>query len=130
MSKKYLGRINELIRRKLTILLLEESNDPRFSELTITAVKVNRDTTRAEIYYSLIGSPEERVAVQSALDGAAGWFRTQLAPTLRVRNIPQLIFIYDPSLEYGAHMDTILEKLHEENADADIRGDDESNSVE
>ncbi len=114
MSKKYLGRISELIRRKLTILLMEETKDPRLAQVTITDVRVNRDTTRAEVFYSVLGSAEEIAQVQAALDGAAGWLRSQLAPSLRLRHIPQLVFIYDPSLAYGAHMDAVLDRLREE----------------
>ncbi len=114
MSKKYSRRINQLIQRKVTQLLLEQSNDPRLAEVTITDVSVNRDTTRAEIYFSVIATPEEIAGVQQALDGAAGWLRKEMAPTLRLRNIPALAFIYDPSLAHGARIEELLHKLQEE----------------
>ncbi len=114
MGKKYRGRVSELIHRKVTQLLLEESNDPRFGAITVTDVDVNQDTTRAEIYYSLIGTPEERKEVQTALDKASGWLRAQLAPTLRLRNLPELVFLYDASIEHGAHIEAILSQLQKE----------------
>ncbi len=114
MSKKYSHRINQLIQRKVTQLLLEQSNDPRLAEVTITDVSVNRDTTRAEIYFSVIGTPDEISEVQQALDGAAGWLRKEMAPTLRLRNIPALAFIYDPSLAHGARIEELLHQLKEE----------------
>lgn len=115
MGKKYLRRVNQLLQRKIAELLLEESNDPRFSAVTITDVSVNRDTTRAEVYFSIIGTPEEIAEIQTALNHAAGWLRSRLAPTLRLRNIPQLIFIYDPSLAHGERIDALLHQFqHEE----------------
>ncbi len=114
MGKKYLGRVGGLIHRKLTQLLLEESNDPRLTEVSITDVQVNRDTTRAEVYYSLIGSPEEKTEAQAVLTHAAGWLRASLAATLRLRNIPELVFVYDPSLEHGARIEALLHELHGE----------------
>jgi len=114
MGKKYIRRVSQMIQRKVAQLLLEESNDPRLSMVTITDVTVNRDTTRAEVYYSIIGTPEEKIEVQEALDKAAKWLRAELAPTLRLRNLPQLIFVYDPSLEYGDRIDAILGQLHNE----------------
>jgi ribosome-binding factor A len=108
MSKKYAQRINQLIQRKVTQLLLEQSNDPRLSEVTITDVSVNRDTTRAEVYFSIIGTAEEIAAVHQALEGASGWLRSQMAPSLRLRNIPKLVFIYDPSLAHGARIEELL----------------------
>lgn len=114
MGKKYIGRVSEMIRQKLTQVILEESNDPRMAEITITGVEVNRDTTRAQVYYSLIGNAEKKAEAQRMLDGAAGWLRGQIAPTLRLRNIPELVFVYDPSLEHGERIDALLEQWHQE----------------
>ncbi|MGC9521847.1 MAG: 30S ribosome-binding factor RbfA [Anaerolineae bacterium] len=114
MGKKYLRRVNQLIQRKITQLLLEESNDPRLAGVTITDVSVNRDTTRAEVYFSIIGDSEEIAEVEAALNGAAGWMRQQMAPTLRLRNLPELVFIYDPSLAHGARIEALLQQLHED----------------
>ena len=111
MGKKYLNRVNALVRRKLTQLMLEESNDPRLAEVSITDVSVNRDTTRAEVYYSIIGTAEDIANIQSVLEKAAGWLRNQLAPTLRLRNVPQLVFMYDPSLAHGDRIDALLHQL-------------------
>ena len=114
MGKKYSQRINQLIQRKVTQLLLEHSNDPRLSEVTITDVSVNRDTTRAEVFFSIIGTPDEIAAVQQALNGASGWLRREMAPTLRLRNLPALVFVYDPSLAHGARIEELLHQLQEE----------------
>jgi ribosome-binding factor A len=111
MGKKYLNRVNALVRRKLTLLLLEESNDPRLAGVSITDVSVNRDTSRAEVYYSIIGSSDEIADIQVVLENAAGWLRAKLAPTLRLRNVPHLVFIYDPSLAHGDRIDALLQEL-------------------
>ncbi len=111
MSKKFQGRMNALILRHLSQILLEETNDPRLTRITLTGVEINRDTTRAEVYYSLIGTPEEIVETQRALERAAGWLRNSLVPILRLRNIPQLVFRYDPSLAQGAHIEELLQRL-------------------
>lgn len=124
MGKKYLRRVNQLLQRTITELLFKHSNDPRFAEVTITDVSVNRDTTRAEVYFSIIGSQEEIQAVEAALNGAAGWLRQQMAPTLRLRNLPQLIFIYDPSLAHGARIEELLHQLHNEDTEVDETADD------
>ena len=116
MGKKYLGRVSKLIRRKLTRLLSEESNDSRLENVTITDVVVNRDTTRAEVFFSIIGSAEDIAVTQTALDGAAGWLRNEMAPTLRLRNLPQLVFTYDPSLAHGARIEELLNELHVDDA--------------
>ena len=133
MGKKYERRVNQLILRKITMLLLEQSNDPRLSEVTITDVSVNGDTTRAEVYFSIIGDADEIAEAQQALNGAAGWLRNQMAPSLRLRNLPKLEFIYDPSLANGARIEELLHQLHEEDkihdTDDDTVGDAETDRV-
>ncbi len=114
MGKKYQRRVGKLIQQKITQLLLRESNDPRLAMITITDVIVNRDTTRAEVYYSLIGTPEEVAEVQAALEKAAPWLRAEMKPTLRLRHVPQLVFIYDPSLERGERIESLLTQLRQE----------------
>lgn len=125
MGKKYIRRINQLIQHKIAQLLLEQSNDPRFAEVTITDVSVNRDTTRAEVYFSIIGTPEEIDGVAAALNHASGWMRTQLAPTLRLRNLPELVFIYDPSLAHGARIEALLQELQEDAPEENVPRDDD-----
>ncbi|MBN2391325.1 MAG: 30S ribosome-binding factor RbfA [Anaerolineae bacterium] len=125
MGKKYLGRVSQLIRRKLTQLLIEESNDPRLENVTITDVVVNRDTTRAEIFFSIIGTVEDIAVTQTALDGAAGWLRNEMAPTLRLRNLPHLVFTYDPSLAHGARIEELLHELHVDDAGSEDAEEDD-----
>ncbi len=123
MGKKYLNRVNALVRRKLTQLMLEESNDPRLTEVSITDVSVNRDTSRAEFYYSIIGTPDDIADIQVVLENAAGWLRAKLAPTLRLRNVPHLVFMYDPSLAHGDRIDALLQELTNEGEQERINGD-------
>ncbi len=101
MSKKYSHRINQLIQRKVTQLLLEQSNDPRLAEVTITDVSVNRDTTRAEIYFSVIGTPDE------ILGGAASTRRCSRVVTQGDGSHPETaehpgIGLYLPSAPWAA----------------------------
>lgn len=126
MGRKYVKRVNNLIQRKLTELLLRESKDPRLSEITITDVSVNRDTSRAEVYYSLIGDEEDINEAQAALEGASGWIRHELAPVLRLRNIPEFVFSYDPSLAHGAKIEALLAELHQEASPDDEELDEDS----
>ena len=123
MGKKYINRVNALVRRKLTQLMLEETNDPRLTEVSITDVSVNRDTSRAEVYYSIIGTPDDIADIQVVLENAAGWLRGKLAPTLRLRNVPQLVFIYDPSLAHGDRIDALLHEFTNEEEQERISGD-------
>ena len=110
MSKKYQRRVSDLIRAHLADLLERKANDPRLQTVTITDVVVTSDTLRADVHFSVLGGAETRVETQEGLESAAGWLRRELGRRLRLRNTPELVFHYDPSLERGERIDSILDE--------------------
>jgi len=111
VSRKYQHRVSDLIRDHLTTLLRRKVNDPRLQAIAITDVAVTPDALRADVHYSVLGDAEERASVQAGLESAAGWMRRELGHGLRLRNTPKLVFHYDPSLERGEHIASILDEL-------------------
>lgn len=111
MSRKYQRRVGDLVRTHLTDLLERKINDPRLEMLTITDVVVAADASHADVHYSVLGGPEAQANTQEGLERAAGWLRRELGRRLRLRNTPQLSFHYDPSLERGEHISSILDEL-------------------
>jgi ribosome-binding factor A len=111
MGKKYQHRVGELLRTHLTDLLERKVNDPRLQMITITGVVVAPDAARADVHFSVLGGAEVQAEAQDGLGSAAGWLRRELGRRLRLRNTPELIFHYDPSLERGEHIESILDEL-------------------
>jgi ribosome-binding factor A len=111
MGRKYQKRVSELVRVHLTALLEHKTRDPRVGMVTITDVEVTPDAARADVYFSVLGGEEVRAEAQEGLDSAAGWLRWELGNRLRLRNTPELVFHYDPSLERGERIATILDEL-------------------
>ncbi len=113
MGKKYQRRVSDLIRAHLTDLLERKVNDPRLesTNVTITDVTITPDALRADVHFSVLGGEEAREEAQAGLESAAGWLRHELGRRLRLRNTPALVFHYDPSLERGEHIASILDEL-------------------
>jgi ribosome-binding factor A len=105
------GRVSELVRLHLCDLLETKVDDPRLLGVTITEVEVTPDTTRAKVYFSVLGDAEARQAVQEGLESAAGWLRREIGARTRLRNTPALVFHWDPSLEHGERIDQLLNQL-------------------
>lgn len=122
MGKKYQHRVADLIRTHLTDLLERKTNDPRLQMVTITDVVVTQDTLRADVHYSVLGGDEAQAEAQAGLKSAAGWLRHELSQRLRLRNMPQLVFHYDPSLERGEHIVHILDELGSRDAERSTTG--------
>ena len=111
MSKKYERRISELVRSHLSMLIETRIKDPRVAGVTVTDVEVTPDTRLAKVYYSLIGDDDAKRQAILGLESAAGWLRRELGVHLRTRHTPELVFVFDESLERGERMGQLLDAL-------------------
>jgi ribosome-binding factor A len=102
------SRLGERIRRVLADLIRKDLDDRRVALVSITAVEVARDLAHAKVYYSFLGSDEQREVVHEALVGAAGHLRSGLAKSLVSRTVPALEFVYDDSIARGARLDQLI----------------------
>jgi ribosome-binding factor A len=63
------------------------------------------------VYYSVLGGEEERRSAEQGLESAAGLLRRELGSRTRLRHTPELVFIWDSSLEHGARMEELFDQL-------------------
>lgn len=110
MAKYRRGRINEEIQKEMT-MILRRVKDPRVSEafISVTAADCTADLKYAKIYYSAMGADPKEVA--KGLKAATGFIRRELANSLNLRITPELTFLPDNSIAYGAHIAAVLETL-------------------
>ena len=110
MAKYRKSRINEEIQKEMTVIL-RKVKDPRVSDafISVTAADCTADLKYAKIYYSaLMGDAKETA---KGLKAATGFIRRELARSLTLRITPELTFLPDSSISYGAHIASILEGL-------------------
>lgn len=107
MAKYRQGRINEEMYKE-TANILRTVKDPRVSEafISITGADVTPDLKYAKIYYSVMQG--DKKAVKKGLDSSAGYIRGQLAKALNLRITPELTFVEDTSIAYGAKIEKII----------------------
>lgn len=110
MAKYRRDRINEEIQKEMASIL-RKVKDPRVGEafISITAADCTADLKYAKIYYSALSGDKKEVA--QGLKAANGFIRRELARSLNLRITPELTFIPDTSISYGAHIASILEGL-------------------
>ena len=112
MASNRINRINEEIQKELSSLM-RGLKDPRVQGgmVTITHVDTTSDLRYSRIFVSVLDKSQEKDVVKG-LKSAAGYLRRELGASLRLRYTPELQFIADDSIEYGAH---ILELLRDPN---------------
>ncbi len=110
MAKYRQGRINDEFQKEVA-MILRDVKDPRVSNafISVTAAEVTPDLKYAKVYYSsLMGDKKE---VKMGLRAAAGFIRGQIARRMNLRITPEITFVEDGSIEYGAKISKILEGI-------------------
>ena len=110
MAKYRQGRINDEFQKEVA-MILREVKDPRVANafISVTAAEVTPDLKYAKVYYSaLTGDKKE---IKKGLQSSAGFIRGQIAKRMNLRITPEITFIEDGSIEYGAKISKILEGI-------------------
>jgi ribosome-binding factor A len=108
-SSRRQQRVAQLIKEKLSSLLIAEV-EPSFScLLTITRIEITSDLKTANIYLSLYGS-ENKEAILAELLRRTGHFRRYIASEINLKYNPLLFFFWDPVPDYEARLDSLIEK--------------------
>ena len=111
MEGKRSDKVADLIQKEISEMLVKTVKDPRIGFVTITRVAVSEDCRSAKVYFSVAGTPEERERSMKGLDSAKGYVRKELGRRIRLRYTPEIIFKFDPSIEYAIHIGEVLRRL-------------------
>jgi len=104
-------KVAEAIHELISGMLVKGLKDPRIGFATITGVKVTDDLHQATVYFTVIGSDEEKKATGAGLASARGFIRKEMGKELHMRYVPELTFRYDESVEYGNRIESILKEI-------------------
>lgn len=109
-----LKRINDRIKRILSLTLLSKMEDPRLAGVFITEVKVDRELDYASIYVSALEGQKRSDEVLKGLRHARGFLRNELASEIDLRVVPKLRFFWDPIPEKADRIENLLAQIREE----------------
>lgn len=128
MNEKRVGRISQEVKKALSQAIFFELKDPKIAEvLTLSEAKVSNDLSYADIYVSVMGSEWEQRQTLEGLDQARGFIKRYLAQHVKLRQVPELRFHLDSSIEHGMYMDKLIaETLKKDAENQAARGDDPS----
>ena len=108
-------RVNSLIRDEISQLLQTEVKDPRLSSLiSITKVDTAPDLKHTRVYISILGTEADRQETIKVLTAASGFFRRELAHSLKLRYTPEILFVSDDSIERGDRITRLINKVSAE----------------
>lgn len=114
MARLRVEKVQEAIQQEISKMLLMDVKDPRIQFVTVTGVELTDDMSYAKIYVSLYGPKDKQEETWKALQKSLGFMRTEIAKRIRLRFAPTLILQKDTSMEYSAHIESILQKIKQE----------------
>lgn len=104
-------RLSEDMRLLISKIVSQELKHPDLDGMiTITKVDITPDQKYAKVHTSIYGA-KDREKVLSALKKSNGYIKKQISTRLKIRNTPDLTFVLDDSIEYGAHINEVLKNI-------------------
>jgi len=107
-------KVNELMRREISTIIQQEFQDPKLMFVTIVRVDVSRDLRHAAVYYSFLGEDKKLKEIVQTFERLSRYIRKLVGQRIRLRYTPELRFIFDKSIEYGARIEKAFEDIHEQ----------------
>ena len=108
-----LQKIAELIKEEVSLIFLYKLQDPELGLLTITSVKITPDLKNAKIYISILEHDGRDRKIEK-LNSIKGFIKGQLSKKMNhLRQMPDIDFYLDDTLDYVEKMENIFRKIHE-----------------
>ena len=97
-------RLADQIKFIVAELLERRVKDPRLGFVTVTDVRLTNDMREASVFYTVLGTEEERAGTEAALASAKGMIRSEVGRITGVRFTPTITFVADAVPENAAHI--------------------------
>lgn len=109
MPNHNIGRLTEDVKREISVAM-SQIKDKHISEgiVTVTRVELTNDLSYCKVYVSVLGGGENRDEAIKALQKAEGFFKHRINARIKMRKMPELIFLADDSLDYYEKINDII----------------------
>jgi ribosome-binding factor A len=117
MNFSRIDRVQELLKEEIARAIDRDLDNPLLPPfITIFGVKVSKDLHYATVMTTFLAdaTQEEIKRTVEELNRSAGYIGRLVAQRVRLRQHPQLRFVYTPSTRHALEMEKIFQKLHEE----------------
>ncbi len=114
MSSMRAERVGEQMKKELMDIINNKVKDPRVGFIAITDVVLTNDLSQAKVFLTVLGNDKEVENTFKALDKAKGFIKSELGSRMRLRIMPELMYEYDQSIEYGNKIERMIQDLHKQ----------------
>ena len=108
-------KVNNEIRKKLMEIIQQEIDDPHLGLVSIVRVDTTSDLRQARVFFSVLGSDVSRI--EGILNDMKRFIRISLGKRIRLKILPQLVFVPDDSIRYSVEIYKKIEEVRSEERD-------------
>ncbi|NDC82175.1 30S ribosome-binding factor RbfA [bacterium] len=111
-----LDRYGSVLRKEISDILFKKMQDQGLGLVSVTHIKISKDVSQASVYFSVLGGDQEKAKVYRKLNDAAKFIKGEISRVIRNVTIPDLIFVYDDSLDRGVRMSQRIDEIIREDS--------------
>ncbi len=105
-------RVRKTLMKEIADIIQKQLKDSRIQGIvSITDIEISHDNSYAKVYYSVYAPEEEKKNTIQAITDNTSKIRYEVGKKVRLRLTPELRFIPDDSLERGANVTEIINKI-------------------
>lgn len=104
-------QVSEELRKIISMVLLEDVTDPRLGFVTITHTEVTDDLRHARVWYSVLGTEEEKRLTEEALAENLTQIRRIAVQKINTKFAMDIKFERDKSIDADFELDKIIKKI-------------------
>ena len=107
-------KVADLLRHAISNALLTQVEDERLRWIGVVEVRISPDFSHAKVFYSVMEPNLTREAAAEALKESSRAVRKYIAGNLRLRQVPELRFLYDDTQDRARRIEDILDQIARE----------------
>ena len=111
MQKDRIVRINDNLKKEISIFIQNSNLGERCGLLTINHVDSSRDLSKAKVFFSSINAPLNNSDLQDYLNENSWLIRKELSHSLPFKKVPELCFLYDKHLEGVRELNSLMNDI-------------------
>lgn len=113
--KKRTDRLNSLLQEVISEVIRKDVRNPDVHPfVSVTHVDISKDLHHAKVYFSVIGTDNEKQLTLEALTSAASFIAINASKKVVMRHFPALTFHLDTSVDKHLRIDAMIEEIHDE----------------
>ena len=105
-------KIRKTLIKEIADIIQKKLNDSRIGGVvSITDLEISHDNSYAKVFYSVFAPEEQKEQTIKAIEDDASKIRYEIGRRVRLRYTPELKFILDDSIERGAKVSELIDKI-------------------